>query len=63
MTLLASAPGWLTAFLLLLLALAAIEDLWRLEINDWLSGAVAACAFLAVAMTLMFAAAMTGGAS
>ena len=50
MTLLASAPGWLTAFLLLLLALAAIEDLWRLEINDWLSGAVAACAFLAVAI-------------
>lgn len=50
MTLLASAPGWLAALLLLLLVLAALEDLWRLEINNWLCGAVALGAFLAVAM-------------
>ena len=50
MTLLASAPGWLASLLFLLLALAALEDLWRLEINNWLCGALAAGAFLAVAM-------------
>src|SRR5262245_10398203 len=50
MTLLASAPNWLAAFFLLLLILAALEDLWRLEINDWVCGAIAAGAFLAVAM-------------
>lgn len=50
MTLLASAPGWLAALLLLLLVLAALEDLWRLEINNWLCGAVASGAFLAVAL-------------
>lgn len=50
MTLLASAPDWLAALLLLFLTLAALEDVWRLEIDDWLCGAVAACAFLAVAM-------------
>ena len=50
MTLLASAPDWLAALLLLLLTLAALEDLWRLEINDWVCGVIAACAFLAVAM-------------
>jgi prepilin peptidase CpaA len=50
MTLLASAPDWLAALLLLLLTLAALEDLWRLEIDDWLCAAIAACAFLAVAM-------------
>ena len=50
MTLLASAPGWLAALLFLLLLLAAAEDLWRLQIDDWLSGAIAACAFLALAI-------------
>jgi prepilin peptidase CpaA len=49
-TLLASAPVWLAALLFLLLVLAAMEDLWRLEINDWVCGAVAAAAFLALAM-------------
>lgn len=48
MTLLASAPDWLAALLLLLLLLAAIEDIWRLQINDWICAAVAAGAFLAV---------------
>ncbi len=51
MTLLASAPGWLAALLLLFLALAALEDVWRLEINDWVCGGVAAAAFLALAMS------------
>lgn len=50
MSLLASAPHWLAALLFFFLALAALEDLWRMEINDWVCGAVAASAFLAVAM-------------
>lgn len=50
MTLLASAPGWLTAILFLLLLLAALEDLWRLQIEDWLSGGVALGALLGVAI-------------
>jgi prepilin peptidase CpaA len=50
MTLLASAPGWLTAILFLLLVLAALEDLWRLQIEDWLSAGVALGALLAVAV-------------
>lgn len=50
MTLLASAPGWLAATLFLLLLLAALEDLWRLQIEDWLSAGVALGAFLALAV-------------
>ena len=50
MTLLASAPGWLAAILFTLLLLAAIEDLWRLQIEDWLGAGVAAGAFLALAI-------------
>ena len=48
MTLLGSAPGWLAAVLFLLLLLASIEDLWRLQIEDWLSAGVALGAFLAL---------------
>lgn len=50
MTLLASAPYWLAIWLLILLLLAAVEDGWRLEISDWISGAIAVSAFLAVAI-------------
>lgn len=50
MTLLASAPAWLAAVLFLLLLLSALEDLWRLQINDWFSGSVALGAFLALAI-------------
>jgi prepilin peptidase CpaA len=50
MTLLASAPVWLAATLFVFLVLAALEDLWRLQINDWVCGSVAAGAFLAVAV-------------
>lgn len=50
MTLLASAPWWLAAWILMLLLVAAIEDGWRLQISDWVSGAIAVSAFLAVAI-------------
>jgi prepilin peptidase CpaA len=50
MTLLATAPAWLAALLFSFLILAALEDVWRLEINDWVCAAVAAAAFLALAM-------------
>lgn len=50
MTLLASAPTWLAAMLFLLLLTAALEDMWRLQINDWVSGSVAIGAFVALAM-------------
>lgn len=50
MTLVASAPGWLTAILLVLLLLAAAEDIWRMEIADWTNAAVAAGAIGAVAL-------------
>lgn len=50
MTLLASAPAWLAATLYLLLLFSALEDLWRLQINDWFSGSVAIGALLALAM-------------
>ena len=50
MILLASAPGWLALILFTILLAAAIEDLWRLQIEDWLSAGVALGAFLAVAI-------------
>lgn len=50
MNLLASAPYWLAAILFMLLLLAAMEDGWRMQISDWTSGAIAAAAFLAVAL-------------
>lgn len=50
MTLLASAPDWLAAILFLLLLVAALEDIWRLQIEDWISAGVAVAAFLAVAI-------------
>jgi prepilin peptidase CpaA len=50
MTLLTSAPGWLTAILFLLLLVASTQDIWRLEISNWLCVAVALCAFLAIAI-------------
>lgn len=50
MTLIASAPGWLASILFLQLLVAALEDLWRLQIEDWLSAGVALGAFVAVAV-------------
>lgn len=49
MMLLASAPGWLAALLILILCVSAMEDLWRLQIEDWLSAGVAIGAALAAA--------------
>ncbi len=48
MMLLASAPGWLVALMLLFLLLAALEDAWRLQISDYLSGGIAVSAFIAI---------------
>jgi prepilin peptidase CpaA len=50
MTLLASAPGWLAAILFSLLLFASLEDLWRLQIEDWLSAGVALGAFIGLAV-------------
>ncbi|MFL6779566.1 MAG: prepilin peptidase [Sphingomicrobium sp.] len=50
MNLVASAPQWLAAVLFFLLLLAALEDLWRLQIENWLGGGVAVGALLAVAI-------------
>jgi prepilin peptidase CpaA len=50
MNLLATAPDWLAAILLILLLLAAAEDGWRLEISNLTSGAIAVGAFVAVAV-------------
>ena len=71
MILIASSPAWLAALLLLLLVLAAIEDSWRMEINDWTSGAVALGAFIAIFLNgpvtglwqnlLLFAAVLAAG--
>ena len=48
MNLLASAPSWLTAVLLALVLLAAIEDGWRMKISNLTSGAIALGAFAAL---------------
>lgn len=50
MRLLATAPDWLAALLLLLLVIAAIQDGWRLRISDWLSGGIAVLAFVALVL-------------
>lgn len=50
MNLLATAPDWLAATLLILLLIAAAEDGWRLQISNLTSGAIAIGAFVAVAL-------------
>jgi prepilin peptidase CpaA len=50
MRLLVSAPEWLAAILLLLLIAAMIQDAWRLQISDWISGLIAVGAFVALAI-------------
>jgi prepilin peptidase CpaA len=50
MRLLATAPDWLAALLLLLLLMAAIQDGWRLRISDWISGLVVIGAFAALVL-------------
>jgi len=48
MNLAISAPAWLAALFAALLVLAALEDLWRLKISNWLCAAIIVAAFVAV---------------
>ena len=50
MNLLASAPQWLAIALFILLLAAALQDGLRLKISDWISGAIAVGAFVALAL-------------
>lgn len=50
MNLLNSAPPWLAGLLYFLLVLAALQDGWRMRISNWVSGAIAVGAFVAVAL-------------
>ena len=50
MNLLATAPDWLAAILVILLLLGAMEDGWRLQISNLTSGAIAIGAFVAIAV-------------
>ena len=71
MTLAASAPLWLAILVGLMFVAAGLEDMWRLEIEDWLSGGIAVAAFVAVAVNgpivglwqnlLLFALVLGGG--
>jgi prepilin peptidase CpaA len=47
LTLITDAPAWLFALLIVLLAAAAVEDMWRLQIEDEISGAIALSAVVA----------------
>jgi prepilin peptidase CpaA len=48
MNLATSAPAWLAVLFAALLVLAALEDLWRLRISNWLCAAIIVAAFVAV---------------
>ena len=50
MNLLSSAPTWLAVLLYILLVVAALQDGWKMRISNWVSGAVAVGAFVAVAL-------------
>ena len=50
MNLLSAAPSWLALLLYALLAIAAIQDGWSMKISNWVSGAIAVGAFVAVAL-------------
>ena len=50
MNLLSSAPSWLAILLYVLLAIAAVQDGWNMKISNWVSGAIAVGAFVAVAL-------------
>lgn len=50
MNLIAAAPPWLVALLMLLMLVAATEDAWRLRISNLVSAAVVVAAFVAVAL-------------
>jgi len=48
MNLTISAAPWLAALFAALLVLAALEDLWRLRISNWICAAIIVAAFVAV---------------
>ena len=48
MNLALTAPTWLAILFAALLALAALEDLWRLKISNWICAAIIVAAFVAV---------------
>jgi prepilin peptidase CpaA len=48
MNLAISAAPWLAALFAALLVLAAIEDMWRLKISNWICAAIIVAAFVAV---------------
>ena len=50
MNLLSSAPSWLAILLYVLLVIAAVQDGWNMKISNWVSGAIAVGAFVAVAL-------------
>lgn len=50
MNLLSSAPAWLAGLLYVLLVVAALQDGWKMRISNWVSGAIAVGAFVAVAL-------------
>ena len=51
MTIAAGAPGWLVALLFVLLALAAVEDGWRLRVSNLIVAGVAASGVAAIVLT------------
>ena len=48
MNLTESAAPWLAALFAALLVLAALEDMWRLKISNWICAAIIVAAFVAV---------------
>jgi len=50
MNLLSSAPAWLALLLYVLLVIAALQDGWSMKISNWVSGAIAVGAFVAIAL-------------
>jgi prepilin peptidase CpaA len=50
MNLALAASSWLAGVFALLLILAALEDLWRLRISNWICAAIIVAAFIAVVL-------------
>ena len=50
MNLAIAAPPWLAMLFAALLVLAALEDLWRLRISNWICAAIIVAAFVAVVL-------------
>lgn len=48
MNLAIAAPSWLAILFVALLILAALEDVWRLRISNWICAAIIVAAFVAI---------------